>query len=102
MAEQVKTKTELLKIPLKIYEPSDRDESQIIVMNQRQKLGELLTAIKSRANDKFCGDEFKETPDNDIRLRKYTPKMKLKETVYGEGRDGGDDGEHDFASRMPF
>mmetsp|Transcript_33433 Transcript_33433/g.51320 ORF Transcript_33433/g.51320 Transcript_33433/m.51320 type:complete len:418 (-) Transcript_33433:1242-2495(-) len=83
-AEQEK----LLTLHLKIYEPQERDAMRPISAKKTWTFKELLTAIKKEASPDFCGPDFAEVKDSNVRLLMYNPQMKVGTKEFGSDDAG--------------
>lgn len=82
--EQLQKKNELLKLPLRVYEPGERDSNVLVVGDQLSTLGQLIEEIKRRGLGVETETPLSSIESADIRLRKYRPKLKVMEDVYGD------------------
>ena len=87
LKEQLAIEEKLLKISVKVYEPMDRDNHKMITLEKTNTVRELFKLIKENTSDDFIGRSLDNVDEENIRLRQYDPKLKVKLAVYEDRFD---------------
>ena len=74
----------LLKIQVKVYEPSDRNNAKTITLKKTNTIKELVDMIKKEVGDSFCDGGVL---DGDFRLRYFDTKIKKCYKIYEDAVD---------------
>jgi len=67
-----------LNIKVKVYENLDRDNSKFIAVKKTDTVRQLVELLKNEISEDFCPTGFKTADPENIRLRVYDPRMKVK------------------------
>ena len=65
-----------------MYEHTDRDGSKLVKAKKTDTIREFVQNLKNEISTDFCPEGFFSAEPENIRLRGYDPRLKIKSVIY--------------------